>query len=126
MFTNDNFFSIQARAMIVDILNKKIPHKNIHLVFGTRYISDLCYPKELNDLAIREKSFHFYPTLSREKSEEWKGHKGYVHNIYQELFNDKKDAFFYICGWKNMIFQARDTLLEMGYDRKSIKFELFD
>lgn len=114
------------KAMIDNIFNKNIPHKDIHLIFGTRYMIDLCYPKELNCLAEKNKTFHFYPTLSRETSEEWKGKKGYVHNIYKELFKHKPDALFYICGWKNMIFETRDNLLEIGYDRRSIKFELYD
>jgi phenol/toluene 2-monooxygenase (NADH) P5/A5 len=114
------------RGMIVDIYRRNIPHKDVHLVFGTRYKEDLCYPEELYSLEKKEKTFHFYPTLSREKSEEWNGHKGYVHDIYKGLYEDKRPAYFYICGWKNMIFEARDNLTALGYDRKSIRFELFD
>jgi phenol/toluene 2-monooxygenase (NADH) P5/A5 len=114
------------RSMIVDIYRSGIPHKNINLVFGTRYLSDLCYPDELYNLEKKDSTFHFYPTLSREKSEGWKGRVGYVHDIYKDLYMDKRKAYFYICGWKNMIFQARDNLTELGYDRKHIRFELFD
>ncbi len=114
------------RSMIVDIYRKNIPHKNIDLVFGTRYMNDLCYPEELYSLEKKESTFHFFPSLSREKSEEWKGHKGYIHDIYKDLYKDKRPAYFYICGWKNMIFQARDNLTELGYDKKHIRFELFD
>lgn len=114
------------RSMIWHIFNKGISHKNIYLIFGTRYIKDMCYPEELYQLDKCHKSFHFIPTLSREKSRLWKGRKGYVHNVYKELFHDKRPAYFYICGWKNIIFEARDNLLEMGYKREDIKFELYD
>lgn len=114
------------RSMYLDIYNRNIPHKELYLVFGTRYITDLCYPQELRDLDSRHNSFHYLPTLSRESSEKWTGRKGYVHDVYKELFKDKRPAYFYICGWKNMIFEARDNLLAMGYQKAQIKYELYD
>lgn len=71
-------------------------------------------------------SFHFYPILSREISSEWEGRKGYVHQIYKELYSGHLPAYFYICGWKNMILETKDNLLKMGYQRSDIKFELYD
>jgi len=86
----------------------------------------MCYSGELNELEKGFPSFNFYPVLSRESSPEWKGRKGYVHQIYSELYSGKPPAYFYICGWKNMILEARDNLLKMGYVRNDIKFELYD
>lgn len=114
------------RAMYSDIFKNNIPHKNLYIVFGTRYITDLCYKQEMYKLNEEQESFHYIPTLSRESSAEWTGKKGYVHDVYKELFADKRPAYFYICGWKVMIFEARDALLAMGYDRKQIKYELYD
>ncbi len=114
------------RSMYLDIFRKNIPHKDLFMVFGTRRMSDLCYPKELQEADAKNNSFHYLPTLSREDSDSWKGRKGYVHDVYKELFRDKRPAYFYICGWKAMIFEARDNLLAMGYDRAHIKYELYD
>lgn len=114
------------RSMYLDIFNKNIPHKNIYLVFGSRHASDLCYKKELEESELNLNGFHYLPTLSRENSENWTRRKGYVHAIYKELFSDQRQAYFYICGWKNMIFEARDNILAMGYDREHIKYELYD
>lgn len=114
------------RSMWLDIHNKNRPCKNVYMVFGTRNISDMCYPNEMYEFDKKIENFHFIPSLSRENSPDYKGRKGYVHVIYEEIFADKKPAFFYICGWRNMILQARDKLLEMGYDRKQIKYELYD
>ena len=114
------------RSMYLYIMNNKIPHKKINLIFGTRKIVDMCYAGELYQLEKRFPSFHFYPVLSGEKAPEWKGIKGYVHQVYKELYANVRPAYFYICGWKNMIFEARDNLLAMGYPRDDIKFELFD
>ncbi|HXH17837.1 MAG TPA: FAD-binding oxidoreductase [Chitinophagales bacterium] len=114
------------RSMYLDIFNKNIPHRNLYLVFGTRYMTDLCYPHELYELDRTHNSFHYLPTLSRESGDKWSGRTGYVHSVYKELFSDLRPAYFYICGWKNMIFEARDNLLAMGYQKSQIKYELYD
>ena len=36
-----------------------------------------------------------------------------------------KDAHFYICGWKNMVDEARATLTELGIPKSQIHFELY-
>lgn len=114
------------RSMYLDIYNRNIPHKNLYMIFGTRTAADLCYASELREAEAKNNSFQYVPTLSRETSSEWTGKKGYVHDVYKELFSDRRPAYFYICGWKAMIFEARDNLMAMGYDRPHIKYELFD
>jgi CDP-4-dehydro-6-deoxyglucose reductase len=70
-------------------------------------------------------SFHFHPVLSRD-NEGWTGRKGYVHSIYEEIFKERQPAYFYICGWADMLKEARHRLEVMGYDRKAIRFESYD
>ena len=114
------------RAMLLDIYNHHVPHKNIYLILGCRYQQDILYKKEMEELESRLENFLFIPVLSRESNEGWKGEKGYIHQVYQKLYGDKRSGLFYICGWKVMIMEARKNLLEMGYDKKEIKFELYD
>lgn len=113
-------------SMTLYILNNRIPHKKLYMIFGTRYLSDLCYAEELDELKNHYNSFEYYPVLSRETSPEWDGKKGYVHSVYKELFADKRPAYFYLCGWKIMIFETRDNLLSLGYTRNDIRYELYD
>lgn len=110
------------RSMVHHIKNNNIPHKNIYLLFGTRTQQDLLYFSELNQLQKDLPGFHFIPTLSRE---EWEGRRGYVHPIYEELCVRRQPAIFFLCGWKNMIDEAKKRILEMGYDKKSIHQELY-
>ncbi len=114
------------RAIIQDILNHNIPHKNIHLVFGCRFQQDITYRKEFEDMQHKLTGFNYIPVLSRQGDETWKGETGYVHRIYQELYANKTPCTFYLCGWKAMIMDARQNILDMGYDKKQIKFELYD
>ena len=108
------------RSMINYIKLHNILFKNIYLVFGTRKKSDLLYYEELKNLDVE--NFHYLPTLSRE---DWDGHKGYVHSIYEELCQEKQPALFLLCGWKVMIDEAKQRIVAMGYDKKSIHQELY-
>jgi CDP-4-dehydro-6-deoxyglucose reductase len=110
------------RSMAHFIKENNIPHKNIYLIFGTRTKKDLLYYEELSQLSKGFPGFSYMPALSRE---EWDGHKGYVHAIYEELCKAKQPASFFLCGWRNMIDEARKKIVEMGYDKKTIHQELY-
>ena len=110
------------RSMIHFIKNKAIPYNNITLIFGCRTKETILYYEEFLKLAEEMPGFKYIPTLSREK---WEGNTGYVHPIYESLFNDKKPANFYLCGWKGMIDEAKRRIIEMGYDKKDIHLEIY-
>lgn len=112
------------RSMILDMIRNGDTNKSIDLIFGCRYEGDILYRDEFEALKNDMPNFSYYPVLSRDAN--WPGEKGYVHGVYEKLYDDGKPALFYICGWKEMIMQARNKLLEMGYDKSQIKFELYD
>lgn len=113
------------RSMILDVLNRGIPFKSLHLIFGTRYEKDILYRKELEDLAERVSNFKYEIVLSRES--EWTGRKGYVHEAYTEGYSEKRpNVDFYICGWSNMIDDVVAKLIvEFGYDKSQVHYELY-
>ena len=114
------------RSMARHILKHNIPHKHIYLIYGSRYIKDLLYPDEMRQLEEELTDFHYIPTLSREEDASWTGRKGYVHTVYEEMLAaEKHPANFFLCGWKNMIDEAKQRVLAMGYDRKDIHLELY-
>jgi CDP-4-dehydro-6-deoxyglucose reductase len=110
------------RSMVQHVLRNGIPHKHIHLVFGTRTSKDLLYFEELKKLSADYPSFHYHPVLSREH---WEGAHGYVHGVYETLAQDQRPAEFYLCGWKDMIRQAKENILSMGYDKSVIHQEIY-
>ena len=117
------------RSMVHHIANHNLPHKNIYLIFGTRSKKDLLYPEEMKALEKKVAGFQFIPTLSREQ---WEGCCGYVHAVYEQLIHQKMEggtelppANFYLCGWKNMVDEAKKRILELGYDKKDIHLELY-
>jgi ferredoxin-NADP reductase len=125
------------RSMAHHIYNHNIPHQDIYLIFGCRKFSDGLYREELEELERNLPGFHYIPTFSREAP--GNNHRtGYVHNIYEEICNTNltqaieentgpqlKPAKFYLCGWKNMIDEAKKRIVALGYDRKTIHQELY-
>jgi ferredoxin-NADP reductase len=125
------------RSMAHYIHMHSIPHKQIYLIFGCRTFGDALYGKELKELSDEMPGFEYVPTFSREVANAVPGtagesgnrriRTGYVHQVYEELCtnNGKAPAAFYLCGWKNMIDEAKQRITALGYDRKSIHQELY-
>jgi ferredoxin-NADP reductase len=127
------------RSMIHHILNHNIPHQNIHLIFGCRRLTDSLYQKEMENLQEQVPRFQYLPVYSREVPEN-QNHlirTGYVHGVYEEICKKNlspvtadsppiiKPAHFYLCGWKNMIDEARQRIVALGYEKKAIHLELY-
>ncbi len=112
------------RSMTHQIKLHNIPHKNIYLIFGCRTKADLLYFEELKNLSDNMPSFHYIPTLSRER---WEGATGYVHAVYENILQaaPNADASFMLCGWKAMIDEAKLKIVELGFDKKVIHSELY-
>lgn len=126
---DDSFFLICTgtgmapfRSMAAWLAAHPQSHGPIHLIFGCRNQSELLYRQELELHAKTMTNFHYHPTLSREK---WGGREGYVHAIYEELCTDRPSAQFFLCGWKAMIDEAKQRILELGYEKKRIHLELY-
>jgi ferredoxin-NADP reductase len=127
------------RSMAHYIAIHNIPHQEIYLIFGCRKFPDGLYGAELRSLEEKLPGFHYIPTFSREVADN-ANHLvrfGYVHGVYEEICKSKmngmsgqdapaiKPANFYLCGWKNMIDEAKQRIQQLGYDRKSIHQELY-
>ena len=120
------------RSMLLDIINNDKPHKNIHLIFGTRYKEGILYEEEFSKLQNTYDFFSYTVCLSREENLEdiektYELNKGYVHKVYKsQYFDPKTELSFYLCGWKNMVDEAVETLIdELGYQKEQIHYELY-
>ncbi len=112
------------RSMIKTIIEQKVTREHIHLIFGTRYEKDILYKDEFLKLSLNDPSFDYSVCLSRD--EKWQGSKGYVHQIYQEEYAAKRDnIIFYLCGWSQMVDEAVQNLLDLGYANNQIVKELY-
>jgi len=110
------------RSMVHHILRQKLDHQKITLIYGCRKKENLMYFEELRQLEKEMPDFRYIPTLSRET---WEGRSGYVHQIYEELCEHHTPSAFYLCGWREMIDEARKRIAKMGFDKKDIHVELY-
>jgi CDP-4-dehydro-6-deoxyglucose reductase len=98
----------------------------MHLFFGNRRTEDILYRDEWEKMDDELPCFHFHPVLSRDVAPKWNGLTGYVHEHYLHCFHDSRPAVFYLCGWRDMLSEARSHLAGMGYDYKQIKIEIYN
>ena len=111
------------RGMIHNLYEKGCT-KDIWLIFGNRYETDILYHDEWRELEKKHKNFHFIPTVSRGKN--WSGETAYVQEVVKKLFAGKTAGLdFYGCGLVPMCQQLKSALLEMGIPKEMIHFEQF-
>lgn len=128
------------RSMAHHIIKNNLPHQKIHLIFGCRKFGDALYAEELKELMRSDADFLFHSTYSREEPGNYDHlvRIGYVHQVYEDICRENmyanpedpsslvlKPALFYLCGWKNMIDEAKQRIIDLGYDRKMIHQELY-
>lgn len=122
--------------------------KQIWLVYGTRYETDIYYQAEFEALAAAHPNFHYLPTLSRAQ-ESWTGLRGYVQEHVARIIEERAarlgqtipappvdpsrvqselqfDIYTYICGLNFMVSSVREMLAGHGWHRKQIVFERYD
>ena len=98
--------------------------KDIWLIFGNRYETDILYDDEWRELEKKHKNFHFIPTVSRGKN--WNGETAYVQEIVKKTFAGRTEGLdFYGCGLVPMCQQLKAALLEMNIPKERIHFEQF-
>lgn len=114
------------RSMVHYIHRHGFPTEDIYLIFGCRRLKDCLYGEELMKLTAGMRNFHYLPTYSREPAGS-SVRTGYVHSVYEEILRQKshKNALFYLCGWKEMIAEAKNRILHLGFEKKSIHQELY-
>ena len=104
--------------------------RNIWLVFGTRYESDIYYRDFFESIAATHSNFHYIVTLSR-ATDSWKGRRGYVQERVREVLEaapnaGRENTDAYICGLNDMVSATRQLLTDFGWDKKQIIFERYD
>ena len=119
------------RSMIRDLkVSNRLPHK-LHLIFGTRYASGILYREEFENLAREEDWFDYSVSLSRDEQlsdlqVEFELTPGYVHRLVEEHYGTPaENRKFMICGWSAMVDEAAERLLNLGYQKNQIRFELY-
>ena len=114
------------RSMLHHIHQHNVLYKNIYLVFGCRTVPDCLYKEELETLSNEMNGFYYLPTFSREDHNNTSINHGYVHHLYEDVIEkERAPAAFFLCGWKNMVDEAKANILSFGYDKYDVHLELY-
>lgn len=115
--------------------------REIWLVYGTRYETEIYYEDYFNRVAASHANFHYLKTLSRAEGA-WNGNRGYVQELVAGIAEEHArrralemapfvnpegfGAHAYICGLNNMVAANRELLASLGWDKKQVVFERYD
>ena len=115
--------------------------RQVWLVYGTRYETEMYYQDYFEKLAEKHPNFHYLCSLSRAQ-EGWAGLRGYVQDHVAEILKGRSNGFHgalpptaepanfdihaYICGLNSMVSANRDRLVEAGWHKKQVVFERYD
>ncbi len=94
------------------------------LVFGTRYSYELIYHDLISNWEKEHPNFHYYPTISRPETPDWKGRVGYVQKVIQGELKDYHNKQVYICGLHDMVEQVKTLCESVGF--ALVRFEKWD
>jgi len=111
------------RSMIRQLF-KDGTDREVWLIFGNRYETDILYDEEWKELAVKHSNFHYVSTISR--PQHWTGEKEYVQKLLPKYLKTPAGTHVYICGLTNMINEVQKTALEMGFTKEQILFEKYD
>ncbi|MCZ6678177.1 MAG: hypothetical protein O7E52_13100 [Candidatus Poribacteria bacterium] len=105
-------------GMIIELFNQGF-EREVWLVFGVPYSTDIMYDGEFRYFANRHPNFHYVTAISREQYNP-RGGKMYVQDRLEEHQNalipllEKQDTLFYMCGLKGMEYGIYPWLYRIG------------
>lgn len=95
--------------------------KQQHLIFGVRFKEDLFWLEKLEALAQAHDNFQYELALSKPE-DDWDGLKG---RVTEHICTHHDSSHHYLCGSAAMVKDAKNLLLEAGYPKEQIHFEIF-
>jgi propane monooxygenase reductase subunit len=93
--------------------------------YGVRGQPDLCFEKELEELAARLPGFRYVPALSHSVGEGWTGETGFVTDVIRRREPDLTGRDAYLCGPPPMVEAALPLLQELGVRPTDIFYDKF-
>lgn len=109
------------KPMIVCALRKGTSH-DVWLFFGVRTEKDILYRDEFDALASSHKNFYFVPVLSQSDNPDYE--RGYVQDAFKRIIKPKNQDV-YICGFSDMVDDARAACKELGFPDEKVHFEKY-
>jgi|SRR5579859_1056941 len=111
------------RSMLADQLQQKRNGAKIILYWGLRYVQELFWEEEFEEMETAFPNFQFHPTISQPVPE-WTLCRGRVTNCLS-VHQQPTDADYFLCGSSAMIDDVIKLLHEKNVPKEKIHRELF-
>ena len=112
------------RSMIHDLYHRGEGRKRkVWLFLGVRYETEILYEDEWKALAAANPGFTYVPTISRPKN--WSGEVGYVQAKVKDRLPFHAGLKAYACGGDAMMKELGAALVEKGYPKDTLHFEVW-
>ena len=109
-------------SMLRETTGKQLP-LTIHLIYGSRFPSDIIFKQELEEMASKHPNIKVDFVIS-ESSTVWKGHRGFLDKaMLSSLIETAEGKSFFICGPDEMAEMCDDALKKLGVPGRRIKRE---
>lgn len=112
------------RSMILDLLEAKRDRRKITLHWGLRYVHDLFWEDDFEELRESFSQFHYDIVLSR-PPESWPLCRGRVTDCLRTHETNYLESGFYLCGNQQMISEVTTFLTSKGVSKERVHFEKF-
>ena len=96
----------------------------LELYYGARTMKDLYNHDMFVEIASKFENFKYHPALS-DPEPEWKGAKGFIHQIMDKEMEDKDTKEAYLCGPLIMIEAVMKVLKSKGVDENKTWYDKF-
>lgn len=94
--------------------------------YGARARRDLCFERELADLADRLPGFRYIPALSdAQEGDDWTGEVGLITDVVKRNESGLEGMDAYVCGPPPMVEAAIATLTALGIREEDIHYDKF-
>jgi len=117
------------RSHISHLLETKKSRRKISYYYGARSSKDVFYEDYFNQLSRDYSNFDFHIALSDAVDENWKGSRGYIHQVVLDDYLSKHASpqriEYYLCGPPLMIAACQEMLSQLGVPEKQIAFDEF-
>lgn len=111
------------RSMILELLQDKKETRPITLYWGLRYVENLFWQNEFQDLSEEFENFKFHPVISRAVAE-WTLCRGRVTDCLS-VHEVSVNGAYYLCGNAHMIEDVSKMLEEKGVPKENVHHEKF-
>src|SRR5881409_2518390 len=124
MTTSLDFGVAKEMALVEAKIRQSIVSEEPLLHDIARYVHDLIYRSLIEKWGREHSNFHFYPTISRPETPDWKGRVGYVQKVIENDINDYGNKQVFICGLHDMVEDVKNLCQRLGF--AYVRFEKWD